>query len=80
MLRNCNCHKTFVQVPDFQQRKCSVIYDLSCNLARILEFCTREIPQAFLLGTDTNLRRLTELIVFILNHITSAADAEFFDL
>lgn len=68
------------QVPEFQQRKCSVIFDLSCNLARILEFCTREIPQAFLLGTDTNLRRLTELIVFILNHITSAADAEFFDL
>ncbi|KAE7998172.1 hypothetical protein FH972_002743 [Carpinus fangiana] len=68
------------QVPEFQQRKCSVIFDLSCNLARILEFCTREIPQAFLLGTDTNLRRLTELIVFILNHITSAADTEFFDL
>ncbi|XP_059431875.1 E3 ubiquitin-protein ligase RKP isoform X2 [Corylus avellana] len=68
------------QVPEFQQRKCTVIFDLSCNLARILEFCTREIPQAFLLGTDTNLRRLTELIVFILNHITSAADAEFFDL
>lgn len=68
------------QVPEFQQRKCSVIFDLSCNLARILEFCTHEIPQAFLLGTDTNLRRLTELVVFILNHITSAADAEFFDL
>ncbi|XP_054804906.1 E3 ubiquitin-protein ligase RKP [Prosopis cineraria] len=68
------------QVIEFQQRKCCVIFDLSCNLARILEFYTREIPQAFLLGPDTNLRRLTELIVFILNHITSAADAEFFDL
>ncbi|XP_014489986.1 E3 ubiquitin-protein ligase RKP [Vigna radiata var. radiata] len=68
------------QVIEFQQRKCCLIFDLSCNLARILEFCTREIPQAFLSGPDTNLRRLTELVVFILNHITSAADAEFFDL
>ncbi|XP_015890975.3 E3 ubiquitin-protein ligase RKP isoform X1 [Ziziphus jujuba] len=68
------------QVLEFQQKKCNVIFDLSCNLARVLEFCTREIPQAFLIGSDTNLRRLTELIIFILNHITSAADAEFFDL
>ncbi|KAG7983064.1 hypothetical protein I3843_04G085400 [Carya illinoinensis] len=70
-----------LQVSEFQQiRKCSVIFDLSCNLTRVLEFCTHEIPQAFLLGTDTNLRRLTELIIFILNHITSATDAKFFDL
>ncbi|KAF8404515.1 hypothetical protein HHK36_009400 [Tetracentron sinense] len=68
------------QVTELQQRKCSVIFDLSCNLARVLEFCTSEIPQAFLSGSDMNLRRLTELIVFILNQITSAADAEFFDL
>ncbi|XVF61747.1 hypothetical protein PTKIN_Ptkin08bG0155300 [Pterospermum kingtungense] len=68
------------QVLEFQQRKCCVIFDLSCNLARVLEFCTHEIPQAFLSGPDTNLRRLTELIIFILNNITSAADAEFFDL
>ncbi|KAM7275529.1 hypothetical protein ACFE04_017395 [Oxalis oulophora] len=68
------------QVLEFQQRKCSVIFDLSCNLARLLEFSTHEIPQAFLSGGDTNLRRLTELIVFILNHVTSMADAEFFDL
>ncbi|CAK7337924.1 unnamed protein product [Dovyalis caffra] len=68
------------QVLEFQQRKCCVIFDLSCNLAKVLEFCTREISRAFLSGADTNLRRLTELIVFILNHITSAADAEFFDL
>jgi Kip1 ubiquitination-promoting complex protein 1 len=68
------------QVADLQQRKCSVIFDISCNLARILEFCTREIPCAFLMGPDMNLRRLTELIVFILNHIISSADAEFFDM
>ncbi|KAI3842213.1 hypothetical protein MKW98_026003 [Papaver atlanticum] len=68
------------QVIELQQRKCGIIFDLSCNLARLLEFCTREIPEAFLSGSDMNLRRLTELIVFILNHITSAADTEFFDL
>ncbi|KAJ4966187.1 hypothetical protein NE237_018036 [Protea cynaroides] len=68
------------QVLELQQRKYIVIFDLSCNLARVLEFCTHEIPQAFLVGPDMNLRRLTELIVFILNHVTSAADAEFFDL
>ncbi|XVF17147.1 hypothetical protein REPUB_Repub10bG0094400 [Reevesia pubescens] len=68
------------QVLEFQQRKCCIIFDLLCNLARVLEFCTHDIPQAFLTGPDTNLRRLTELIIFILNHITSAADAEFFDL
>lgn len=70
----------YFQVADLQQRKCSVIFDISCSLARILEFCTREIPCAFLMGPDMNLRRLTELVVFILNHIISAADAEFFDM
>nr|XP_043631994.1 E3 ubiquitin-protein ligase RKP [Erigeron canadensis] len=68
------------QMIEFQQRKCSVIFDLSSNLARVLEFCTCEIPQAFLSGTDTNLRRLVELVVFVLNHLTSVADPEFFDL
>ncbi|KAB2597297.1 E3 ubiquitin-protein ligase RKP-like [Pyrus ussuriensis x Pyrus communis] len=68
------------QVLEFQQKKCNVIFDLSCNLTRVLEFSTHAIPQAFLSGAETNLRRLTELIVFILNHITSAEDAEFFDL
>jgi Kip1 ubiquitination-promoting complex protein 1 len=57
-----------------------VIFDISCSLARILEFCVGEIPQAFLSGPDMNLRRLIELVVFILNHIISAADTDFFDL
>ncbi|XP_057774623.1 E3 ubiquitin-protein ligase RKP [Salvia miltiorrhiza] len=64
---------------EFQQRKCSVIFDLSCNLARVLEFCTREIPQAFVSGMDTNLRRLAELIVFILTHLIGAIDPEVLD-
>ncbi|GFP97326.1 E3 ubiquitin-protein ligase rkp [Phtheirospermum japonicum] len=65
---------------DFQQRKCNVIFDLSCNLARVLEFCTLAIPQAFVSGMDTNLRRLAELIVFILTHLIGAIDPENFDL
>ncbi|KAL8134059.1 hypothetical protein AgCh_009217 [Apium graveolens] len=68
------------KIMDLQQRKCSVIFDLSCNLARVLEFCTREIPQAFLSGSDMNLRRLVELIVFILNHLMAVADPEFIEL
>jgi Kip1 ubiquitination-promoting complex protein 1 len=57
-----------------------VIFDISCNLARILELCTQEIPCAFLMGPDMNLWRLTELIILILNHIISATDVEFFDM
>ncbi|XP_076898856.1 E3 ubiquitin-protein ligase RKP-like [Bidens hawaiensis] len=68
------------QMIEFQQRKCSVIFDLSSNLARVLEFCTCEIPQAFLSGADTNLQRLVEVVVFVLNHLTSVDDPEFFDL
>lgn len=71
---------SLLQVGDLQQRRCGVVFDLSCSLARLLEFCTREIPQVFLLGPDMNLRRLIELIIFILNHIISASDAEFFDM
>ncbi|KAG0470148.1 hypothetical protein HPP92_016848 [Vanilla planifolia] len=67
------------QIGDLQQRKCTVVFELSCNLARVLEFYTREIPQAFIEGPDINLRRLTELIIFILNHIISVSDTEFFD-
>ncbi|KAL2907157.1 E3 ubiquitin-protein ligase RKP [Bienertia sinuspersici] len=63
-------------VLEFQQRKCSVIFDSSCNLVRILEFCTHEIPQAFLLGNDMHLKRLTELVIFTLNQMTSATDSE----
>ncbi|KAH0900406.1 hypothetical protein HID58_049974 [Brassica napus] len=59
-------------VMEFQQRKCCVILELSSNLPRVLEVCTSAIPQAFLDGTDTNPSRLAEVILFILNHMTSA--------
>ncbi|XP_021736630.1 E3 ubiquitin-protein ligase RKP-like [Chenopodium quinoa] len=66
-------------VLEFRERKCGAVFDLSCKLARILEFCTHEIPQAFLLGNDMHLQRLTELVIFTLNQMTSATDSEFFD-
>lgn len=67
------------QVPDLQQRKCSIMFELSCNLEKILEFFTRELPQAFLCGPEMNLVRLCELLMFVLNHTTSTADARFFE-
>ncbi|KAG0631920.1 hypothetical protein M758_1G290200 [Ceratodon purpureus] len=55
------------------------MFELSCNLERILEFFTQELPHAFLQGPEINLVRLSELIIFVLNHTTSSADAHFFD-
>lgn len=66
----------FMQVIEFQKRKCCVILELSSNLPRVLEFCTSAIPQAFLDGTDTIPSRLTEVILFILKHMTSAVDEQ----
>lgn len=68
-----------VQVSEVQQRKCTIMFELSCNLARILEFFTQELPQAFLVGPEMNLIRLCELIIFVLNHTTSSSDAQLFD-
>uniref|UniRef100_A0A7I4BXX7 RING-type E3 ubiquitin transferase n=1 Tax=Physcomitrium patens TaxID=3218 RepID=A0A7I4BXX7_PHYPA len=67
------------QVPDLLQRKCTIMFELSCNLERILEFLTQELPYAFLRGPEINLLRLCEIIVFVLNHTTISADAHFFD-
>ncbi|EPS70371.1 hypothetical protein M569_04386, partial [Genlisea aurea] len=63
-----------------QKRKCGIIFDLSYNLVRVLEFCTRHVPQAFVSGSDVNLRRLAELIVFILNNLIRSFDPEFLDI
>eukprot|EP00249_Psilotum_nudum_P024720 c29275_g1_i2 orf=485-4546(+) len=68
-----------LQGPDLQQRKCTIMFELSCNLERVLEFFTHELPQAFLCGSEMNLLRLCEVLMFILNHTTSSADALLFD-
>ncbi|KAJ7543067.1 hypothetical protein O6H91_09G024000 [Diphasiastrum complanatum] len=67
------------QVPELQQKKCMIMFELSCNLERILEFFTKELPHAFLLGPEMNLSRLCELIMFVLNHTTSSTAAELFE-
>jgi Kip1 ubiquitination-promoting complex protein 1 len=67
------------QVTELQQRKCTIMLELSCNLERILEFFTQELSHAFLLGAEMNLVRLSELIIFVLNHTTSSSDAQIFD-
>ncbi|XP_002974307.2 E3 ubiquitin-protein ligase RKP [Selaginella moellendorffii] len=67
------------QVPEFQQRKCAIMFELSCNLERILEFFTKELPQVFLVGPEMNIIRLCELVLFVLNHTTSNTAGELFD-
>eukprot|EP00252_Welwitschia_mirabilis_P021316 TRINITY_DN5440_c0_g1_i1.p1 TRINITY_DN5440_c0_g1~~TRINITY_DN5440_c0_g1_i1.p1 ORF type:complete len:1320 (-),score=231.72 TRINITY_DN5440_c0_g1_i1:184-4143(-) len=67
------------QLQDLQQKKCAIIFELLCNLARLLELFTCEVPQAFLCGPATNMIRLAELTVFVLSLTTSSAEAELFD-
>lgn len=67
------------QVADLQQRKCAIMFELSCYLERILEFFTRQLPQAFLCGSEMNLVRLCEILMFVLNHTTTTGDAAFFE-
>ncbi|XP_073388310.1 E3 ubiquitin-protein ligase RKP [Physcomitrium patens] len=72
-------HSDLCQVSESHQRKCSIMFELSCNLERLLEFLTQELPRAFLQGPEINLIRLCELIIFVLNHTTRSANAHFFD-
>ena len=65
-----------LQVTNLQQRKCSIMFELSCNLERVLEFFTRELPQAFLCGSEVNLVRLCEFMMFVLNHTASIAERQ----
>ena len=43
------------------QRRCTVMFDLSVDLARILEMLTLQLPRAFLRGSSLNLTRLVEV-------------------
>ncbi|KAJ7546266.1 hypothetical protein O6H91_08G032800 [Diphasiastrum complanatum] len=72
-------HSDHRQVSELQQKKCTIMFELSCNLERILEFFTKELPHAFLVGPEMNLIRLCELIMFVLSHTTSSTAAELFD-
>lgn len=49
-------------------RRAAVMFDLSIQLARLLEFLAAQIPTAFSRGSNLNLTRLMELQSFILSH------------
>ena len=51
-----------------QQRKWTIMYELSINLERIIEFLTLEVPEVFCLGDSINMVRLCEALVFVLSH------------
>jgi Kip1 ubiquitination-promoting complex protein 1 len=61
------------------RRKCSVMFELSVTLERVLEFLTKELPDVFLRSGSLNLHRLTESLVFVLGHTTVGPDAALFD-
>ena len=61
------------------QRKCTVMFELSVTLERVLEFLALEIPEAFLDSSSMDLRRLTESLLFVLGHTTSGPDAQLFE-
>lgn len=54
-------------------------FELSVNLARILEFLTLELSQVFLISSEMNLTRLCESLVFLLNHTTCGPEARLFE-
>lgn len=67
------------QIPELQQQKCNIMYELSCNLLRILEFLSLQLPHIFLKGAEMNLTRLCELLLFVLSHTVAGPDAGLFD-
>jgi Kip1 ubiquitination-promoting complex protein 1 len=52
------------------QRRCGLMFELSVNLERLLEFLASQLPAAFRGGSTLNLTRLVELLSFILSHTT----------
>lgn len=62
-----------------RRRKCTVMFELSVTLTRVLEFLSKELPEVFLEAQSLDLRRLTETLVFVLGHATVGPDAALFD-
>lgn len=61
-----------------QYRKATVLFNLSINLFRMLEFVAHQMPGVFLCGSKLNLTRLIEVIGFVLSHVTTGSDARVF--
>jgi len=57
------------------QRRCALMFELSGNLERLLEFLASQLPGAFRAGSTLNLTRLVELLSFILSHTTGSGAA-----
>jgi Kip1 ubiquitination-promoting complex protein 1 len=64
-------------------RKCTIMFELSINLLRVLEFCCLRLSKSFLdadaEGSQVSLTRLVELMVHVLNKTTTGSDARTFD-
>ena len=61
------------------QRKCTVMFELSVTLERVLEFISLDLPSAFLDSSSLDLRRLRESLLFVLGHATTGPDAANFE-
>lgn len=63
-------------------RKCTIMFELSVNLLRVLEFCCLRLSKAFLdtqaEGAQVSLTRLVELMIHTLNKTTAGNDARVF--
>jgi len=62
-----------------QQRKCTIMFELSVNLLRILEFFSLVLPEVFIYGSGLNLTRLCELIRFVLVHTAAGPEGRSFE-
>lgn len=63
-----------------QHRKCSIMFELSVNLSRILEFFTRRMPDAFLAEpSGIALHRLFESVLYLISHASSSDSSSVFE-
>lgn len=62
-----------------QQRKCTIMFELSVNLLRILEFFSLVLPEVFVQGPGLNLTRLCELVRFVLVHTAAGPEGRSFE-
>lgn len=64
-------------------RKCTIMFELSVNLLRVLEFCCLRLSKSFLdsaaEGSQVSLTRLVELMVHVLNKTTTGNESRTFD-
>ena len=62
-----------------QGRKASVLFNLSANLLKLLEFVAGQIPAVFLRGAALNVTRVVEAVGYVLSHMTVGPDSAPFE-